>query len=72
MVPDTRVAKRILSDDLLRMANGIEIEADRLLEELNDQNLYHPVLKKIENDRCPGANDSKAYGKNCLKTTLSK
>lgn len=47
MVPDTRVAKRILSDDLLRMANGIEIEADRLLEELNDQNLYHPVLKKI-------------------------
>lgn len=47
MVPDTRVAKRILSDDLLRMANGIEIEADRLLEELNDQNIYHPVLKKI-------------------------
>ena len=47
MVPDTRVAKRILSNDLLRMANAIEIEADILLEEMAGQNLYHPVLKKI-------------------------
>ena len=47
MVPDTRVAKRILSDDLLKMANRIEIEADRLLDEMTGQNLYHPVLKKI-------------------------
>lgn len=47
MVPDTQVAKWILSNDLLRMANAIEIEAERLLDEMTGQNLYHPVLKKI-------------------------
>ena len=47
MIPDTRVAKRILSKDLLRMANAIEIEADRLLDEMTGKNLNHPVLKEI-------------------------
>lgn len=47
LVPDTKVAHRLLANTLAEMAESIEREADSLLAEMTHENIYHPVLKTV-------------------------
>ena len=43
----TKAAQRVLRTELATMANRIEQEADALLDDLQAENLFHPVLKTV-------------------------
>ncbi|WP_057461554.1 type II toxin-antitoxin system HipA family toxin [Pseudovibrio sp. POLY-S9] len=47
LVSPTKAAQRMLKNELLAMASKIEFEADALLEELDEEGIYHPILKKV-------------------------
>lgn len=47
LVAPTRAAQRLLENELLAMANAIEVEADTLLAQLAQQDITHPVLKVV-------------------------
>ncbi len=47
LVSPTKAAQRMLRNELLAMAGKIEGEADKLLEELDAEGSYHPILKKV-------------------------
>ena len=49
LVPPTKAAQRLLTKELATMAGEIEGKADLLLEELDAEGAYHPILKTVRN-----------------------
>lgn len=47
LVPSTQAARRLLAAELARMASTIEAEADQLLEELRERDIWHPILRTV-------------------------
>lgn len=47
LVPPTKAAQRLLTTTLRQMAGTIESEADTLLEKMDAQGIYHPILKTV-------------------------
>ncbi|MHC1550126.1 HipA domain-containing protein [Phyllobacterium sp. K27] len=47
LVPSIQAARRLLATDLAQMANSIEAEADKLLDELGEKVMPHPILKIV-------------------------
>ena len=47
LTSQTKAAQRVLRTELATMANRIEEEADALLDELQAEDLFHPILKTV-------------------------
>ena len=47
LVPDTKAAQRLLISDIANLAGNLEKEADRLLLELSEAGIQHPILKTV-------------------------
>lgn len=47
LVPPTQAARRLLAADLARMASTIVAEADKLLEDLGERAISHPILEVV-------------------------
>ena len=47
LVPNTKAAHQLMVKDLQSMATIIEAQADELLLELADQQINHPILKRV-------------------------